>query len=233
MNSGHFIDKSILKKNNVKCEINNLRNETIAILYELLMFKEIQFNLDSKILQEAKLNLLFMLFRSSMIIQFREHYFKCLDCLKDKDKLYFKTFKLWYDAILKVNNRKNNIEEIVDYLIYKKQYLREKRNINQNIAKEVRENKEYVDYKFDYIKIMKRGFENLDTESNSIIEKAIRTLIENKRIDSSNAEPGDIRSKTMNLNNSYMILKFFNKDYINIFIFFHELRTYSRKNNYK
>lgn len=151
----------------------------------------------------------------------------------DKDKLYFKTFKLWYDAILKVNNRKNNIEEIVDYLIYKKQYLREKRNINQNIAKEVRENKEYVDYKFDYIKIMKRGFENLDTESNSIIEKAIRTLIENKRIDSSNAEPGDIRSKTMNLNNSYMILKFFNKDYINIFIFFHELRTYSRKNNYK
>ena len=151
----------------------------------------------------------------------------------DKDNLYFKTFKLWYDAILKVNNRKNNIEEIVDYLIYKKQYLREKRNINQNIAKEVRENKEYVDYKFDYIKIMKRGFENLDTESNSIIEKAIRTLIENKRIDSSNAEPGDIRSKTMNLNNSYMILKFFNKDYINIFIFFHELRTYSRKNNYK
>ena len=151
----------------------------------------------------------------------------------DKDKLYFKTFKLWYDAILKVNNRKNNIEEIVDYLIYKKQYLREKRNINQNIAKEVRENKEYVDYKFDYIKIMKRGFENLDTESNSIIEKAIRTLIENKRIDSSNAEPGDIRSKTMNLNNSEMIVKCVNKDYINIFIFFHELRTYSRKNNYK
>lgn len=151
----------------------------------------------------------------------------------DKDKLYFKTFKLWYDAILKVNNRKNNIEGIVDYLVSKKQYLREKRTINQNIVKEVRENKEYVDYKFDYIKIMKRGFENLDTESNSIIEKAIRTLIENKRIDSSNAEPGDIRSKTMNLNNSYMILKFFNKDYINIFIFFHELRTYSRKNNYK
>ena len=63
----------------------------------------------------------------------------------DKDKLYFKTFKLWYDAILKVNNRKNNIEGIVDYLISKKQYLREKRNINQNIAKEIRENKEYVD----------------------------------------------------------------------------------------
>ena len=151
----------------------------------------------------------------------------------DKDKLYFKTFKLWYDAILKVNNRKNNIEGIVDYLVSKKQYLREKRTINQNIVKEVRENKEYVDYKFDYIKIMKRGFENLDTESNSIIEKAIRTLIENKRIDSSNAEPGDIRSKTMNLNNSYMILKLFNKDYINIFIFFHELRTYSGKTNYK
>lgn len=151
----------------------------------------------------------------------------------DKDKLYFKTFKLWYDAILKVNNRKNNIECIVEYLVSKKQYLREKRNINQDIAKEVRENKEYVDYKFDYIKIMKSGFENLDTESNSIIEKAIRTLIENERIDSSNAEPGDIRSRAINLNNSYMILKFFNKDYINIFNFFHELRTYSGKNNYK
>ena len=151
----------------------------------------------------------------------------------DKDKIYFKTFKLWYDAILKVNNRKNNIECIVEYLVSKKQYLREKRNINQNIAKEIRENKEYVDYKFDYIKIMKRGFENLDTESNSIIEKEIRTLIENKRIDSSNAEPGDIRSRAINLNNSYMIFKVQNNDFNNIHVFFHELRTYSGKNNYK
>ena len=132
-----------------------------------------------------------------------------------------------------MNNRRNNIEGIVDYLVSKKQYLREKRNINQNIAKEIRENKEYVDYKFDYIKIMEKGFEILDTESNMIIEKAISTLIENKRIDSSNAELGDFRSKAINLNNSYMILKFFNKDYINIFNFFHELRTYSGKNNYK
>ena len=151
----------------------------------------------------------------------------------DKDKLYFKTFKLWYDAILKVNNRKNNIEGIVDYLISKKQYLSEKRNINQNIIKEVRENKEYVDYKFDYIKIMKSGFENLDTESNSIIEGVIRTLIENKRIDSSKAEPGDIRSRAINLNNSYMIFKAQNNDFNNILVFFHELRTYSGKNNYK
>lgn len=87
MNFGHYIDKSILKKNNIKSEINNLRNETIAILYELLMFKEIQLNLNSKILQEAKLNLLFMIFRSSMIIQFREHYFNCLEYLIGKDNL--------------------------------------------------------------------------------------------------------------------------------------------------
>lgn len=151
----------------------------------------------------------------------------------DEDKLYFKTFKLWYDAILKVNNRKNNIEGIVEYLVSKKQYLKEKRNSNRNIINEARENKEYVDYKFDYIKTMERGIEILDRESIRIIEEAIRTLIENKRIDSSNAEPGDIRSKTMNLNNSYMILKFFNKDYINIFNFFHELRPYCGKNNYK
>ena len=151
----------------------------------------------------------------------------------DKDKLYFKTFKLWYDAILKVKNRKNNIEGIVDYLISKKQYLSEKRTINQNIINEARNNKEYVDYKFDYIKTMEKGFEILDRESIKTIEEAIRTLIENKRIDSSNAEPGDIRSKAMNLNNSYMILKLFNKDYINIFNFFHELRTYSGKANYK
>ena len=151
----------------------------------------------------------------------------------DKDNLYFKTFKLWYDAILKVKNRKNNIEGIVDYLVSKKQYLKEKRNINQNIAKEVRENKEYVDYKFDYIKIMKSGFENLDTESNSIIEGVIRTLIENKRIDSSKAEPGDIRSRAINLNNSYMIFKSQNNDFNNILIFFHEFRTYNGKRNYK
>ena len=151
----------------------------------------------------------------------------------DKEKLYFKTFKLWYDAILKVNNRKNNIEGIVDYLISKKQYLKEKRNSNQNIAKEIRENKEYVDYKFDYIKTMEKGFGNLDTESNSIIEGAIKILIENKRIDSSKAEPGDIRSRAINLNNSYMIFKAQNNDFNNILVFFHELRTYSGKNNYK
>lgn len=151
----------------------------------------------------------------------------------DKDKLYFKTFKLWYDAILKVNNRKNNIEGIVDYLISKKQYLREKRNINQNIAKEIRENKEYVDYKFDYIKTMEKGFGNFNKESIKLIIESIICLIDNKRIDTSDAESGDFRSKAMNLNNSYMILKFFNKDYINIFDFFHELRTYSGKRNYK
>ena len=151
----------------------------------------------------------------------------------DEDKLYFKTFKLWYDAILKVKNRKNNIEGIVDYLISKKQYLREKRNINQNIINEARENKEYVDYKFDYIKIMEKGFEILDRESIRTIERAISTLIENERIDSSKAEPGDIRSRAINLNNSYMIFKAQNNDFNNILVFFHEFRTYSGKNNYK
>ena len=151
----------------------------------------------------------------------------------DKDKLYFKTFKLWYDAILKVNNRKNNIEGIVDYLISKKQYLSEKRTINQNIINEARENKEYVDYKFDYIKTMEKGFGILDRESVRTIEEAIRTLIENKRIDSSNAESGDFRSRAINLNNSYMIFKVQNNDFNNIHVFFHELRTYSGKNNYK
>ena len=87
MNFGHYIDKSILEKNNIKGKINNLRNETIAILYELLMLKEIQSNLNSKILKEAKLNLLFMIFRSAIVIQFRNYYFKCLDCLKDKDNI--------------------------------------------------------------------------------------------------------------------------------------------------
>lgn len=87
MNFGHYIDKSILKKNNIKSKINNLRNETIAILYELLMLKEMKSDLDPEILQEAKLNLLFMIFRSSMIIQFREHYFNCLEYLIGKDNL--------------------------------------------------------------------------------------------------------------------------------------------------
>ena len=151
----------------------------------------------------------------------------------DKDKLYFKTFKLWYDAILKVNNRKNNIEGIVDYLISKKQYLSEKRTINQNIAKEIRENKEYVDYKFDYIKIMEKGFGNFNKESIKLIKESIICLIDNKRIDSSNAEPGDIRSRAINLNNSYMIFKVQNNDFNNIFVFFHELRTYSGKRNHK
>ena len=151
----------------------------------------------------------------------------------DKDKLYFKTFKLWYDAILGVKNRKNNVEGIVDYLVSKKQYLKEKRNSNQNIGKEIRESKEYIDYKFDYIKIIKRELENLDIESIRTVEKAIRTLIENKRIDSSNAEPGDIRSRAINLNNSYMIFKAQNNDFNNIFVFFHEIRTYSGKTDYK
>lgn len=132
-----------------------------------------------------------------------------------------------------MNNRKNNIEGIVEYLVSKKQYLREKRNINQNMVKKIRENKEYVDYKFDYIKIMEKGFEILDRESIRTIERAISTLIENERIDSSKAEPGDIRSRAINLNNSYMIFKAQNNDFNNILVFFHEFRTYSGKNNYK
>ena len=132
-----------------------------------------------------------------------------------------------------MNNRRNNIEGIVDYLVSKKQYLKEKRNGNQNIGKEIRENKEYVDYKFDYIKTMEKGFGILDRESNRTIGEAIRILIENKRIDSSKAEPGDIRSRAINLNNSYMIFKAQNNDFSNILVFFHELRAYSGKTNYK
>ena len=80
---------------------------------------------------------------------------------------------------------------------------------------------------------MEKGFGNFNKESIKLIIESIICLIDNKRIDTSDAESGDFRSKAMNLNNSYMILKFFNKDYINIFDFFHELRTYSGKRNYK
>lgn len=101
MKFGHYIDKSILKKNNIKSEINNLRNETIAILYELLMLKEMKLNLDSEILLEAKLNLFFMLFRSSMIIQFREHYFNCLEYLIEKDSIVDEEIKEITEKIVK------------------------------------------------------------------------------------------------------------------------------------
>ena len=107
MNFGHYIDKSILKENNIKSEINNLRNETIAILYELLMFKEIQLNLDSKILQEAKLNLLFMIFRSAMVIQFRNYYFKYLDCLKEKDNIMDEEIKHITEKIVEKYSKLN------------------------------------------------------------------------------------------------------------------------------
>lgn len=101
MKFGHYIDKSILKKNNIKSEINNLRNETIAILYELLMLKEMKLNLDSEILLEAKLNLFFMLFRSSMIIQFIEHYFNCLEYLIEKDSIVDEEIKEITEKIVK------------------------------------------------------------------------------------------------------------------------------------
>ena len=139
MNFGHYIDKSILKKNNIKGEINNLRNETIAILYELLMLKEIQSNLDSKILQEAKLNLLFMLFRSSMIIHFRNYYFKYLD---GKDNLTEEEIK-------------NITEEIVEkYSELNYAYYGRKLNINRKkMLYIVREEGNIIgkDYPYSYI----------------------------------------------------------------------------------
>ena len=159
MNFGHYIDKTILKKNNIKSEINNLRNETIAILYELLMFKEIQLNLDSKILQEAKLNLFFMLFRSSMIIQFREHYFKCLEYLIGKDNLTDEEVKDITEKIVEKYSKLNysyfnrNLDMNRKKLLY---IVREEGNI---IGK---------DYPYSYIyglckavKILKR-FDNMD-----------------------------------------------------------------------
>ena len=139
MNFGHYIDKSILKKNNIKGEINNLRNETIAILYELLMLKEIQSNLDSKILQEAKLNLLFMLFRSSMIIHFRNYYFKYLE---GKDNLTEEEIK-------------NITEEIVEkYSELNYAYYGRKLNINRKkMMYIVREEGNIIgkDYPYSYI----------------------------------------------------------------------------------
>ena len=139
MNFGHHIDKSILKKNNIKGEINNLRNETIAILYELLMLKEIQSNLDSKILQEAKLNLLFMLFRSSMIIHFRNYYFKYLE---GKDNLTEEEIK-------------NITEEIVEkYSELNYAYYGRKLNINRKkMLYIVREEGNIIgkDYPYSYI----------------------------------------------------------------------------------
>lgn len=139
MNFGHYIDKSILKKNNIKGEINNLRNETIAILYELLMLKEIQSNLDSKILQEAKLNLLFMLFRSSMIIHFRNYYFKYLE---GKDNLTEEEIK-------------NITEEIVEkYSELNYAYYGRKLNINRKkMLYIVREEGNIIgkDYTYSYI----------------------------------------------------------------------------------
>lgn len=159
MNFGHYIDKSILKKNNIKGEINNLRNETIAILYELLMFKHVCGSLNSKILQEAKLNLLFMIFRSAMVIQFRNYYFKYLDCLKDKDNIMDEEIKHITEKIVEKYSKLNysyfnrNLDMNRKKLLY---IVREEGNI---IGK---------DYPYSYIyglckavKILKR-FDNMD-----------------------------------------------------------------------
>lgn len=159
MNFGHYIDKSILKKNNIKSEINNLRNETIAILYELLMLKEMRSNLDFKILQEAKLNLLFMIFRSSMIIQFREHYFNCLEYLIGKDNLTDEEIK-------------DITEKIVEkYSELNYSYYNRKLDMNRKkLLYIVREEGNIIgkDYPYSYIyglckaiKILKR-FQNMD-----------------------------------------------------------------------
>ena len=159
MNFGHYIDKSILKKNNIKGEINNLRNETIAILYELLMFKHVCGSLNSKILQEAKLNLLFMIFRSAMVIQFRNYYFKYLDCLKDKDNIMDEEIKHITEKIVEKYSKLNysyfnrNLDMNRKKLLY---IVREEGNI---IGKD-------YPYSYNYglckaVKILKR-FDNMD-----------------------------------------------------------------------
>lgn len=159
MNYGHYIDKSILKKNDIKGKTDNLRNETIAILYELLMFKHICGSLDYKILQEVKLNLLFMIFRSAMVIQFRNYYFKCLDCLKDKDNI-------------KNEEIKNMTEKIVEkYSELNYAYYGRKLNVNRKkMLYIVREEGNIIgkDYPYSYIyglckavKFLKR-FENME-----------------------------------------------------------------------
>ena len=142
MNFGHYIDKSILEKNNIKGKINNLRNETIAILYELLMLKEIQSNLNSKILKEAKLNLLFMIFRSAIVIQFRNYYFKCLDCLKDKDNIMDEEIKEITEKIIE------------KYSEFNYAYYGRKLNINRKkMLYTVREEGNIIgkDYPYSYI----------------------------------------------------------------------------------
>ncbi|MBF0989258.1 MAG: hypothetical protein HXK70_00225 [Clostridiales bacterium] len=159
MNFGHYIDKSILKKNNIKSEINNLRNETIAILYELLMFKEIKLNLDSEILLEAKLNLLFMLFRSSMIIQFREHYFNCLEYLIGKDSIVDEEIKEITEKIIKKYSELN-------YSYYNRKLDMNRKKLLYIVREEGNIIGKNYPYSYIYgickaVKILKR-FENMD-----------------------------------------------------------------------
>ena len=159
MNFGHYIDKSILKKNNIKSETNNLRNETIAILYELLMFKEIQSKLDSEILQEAKLNLFFMLFRSSMIIQFREYYFDCLEYLNGKDNLTDEEIK---DITEKIVERYSKL----NYSYYNRKFDMNRKKLLYIVREEGNIIGKNYPYSYIYglckaVKILKR-FENMD-----------------------------------------------------------------------
>ena len=116
-------------------------------------------NLDSKILQEAKLNLLFMIFRSSMIIQFREHYFNCLEYLIGKDNLTDEEIK-------------DITEKIVEkYSELNYSYYNRKLDMNRKkLLYIVREEGNIIgkDYPYSYIyglckaiKILKR-FQNMD-----------------------------------------------------------------------
>ena len=151
---------------------------------------------------------------------------KDYDYNEDKEKLYFKLFREWYE--INLNNIGRDIVEegsfkIIEKILKNSSIYTEKYLENKKFLEDIEKNNINFDYSFDYIEVLNRMYKNLEEKEKEEYFKIFEDMINEKRINVKN-EIGK-RSYVIYRNKNYMMLNKKDNEYRNVITFMHELRS--------
>lgn len=155
---------------------------------------------------------------------------KDYDYNEDKEKLYFKLFREWYE--INLNNIGRDIVEegsfkIIEKILKNSSIYTEKYLENKKFLEDIEKNNINFDYSFDYIEVLNRMYKNLEEKEKEEYFKIFEDMINEKRINVKN-EIGK-RSYVIYRNKNYMMLNKKDNEYRNVITFMHELRPCNGK----
>ena len=151
---------------------------------------------------------------------------KDYDYNEDKEKLYFKLFREWYE--INLNNIGRDIVEegsfkIIEKILKNSSIYTEKYLENKKFLEDIEKNNINFDYSFDYIEVLNRMYKNLEEKEKEEYFKIFEDMINEKRINVKN-EIGK-RGYVIYRNKNYMMLNKKDNEYRNVITFMHELRS--------